>query len=598
MRALKAQWFEAHIPREQTVYALEALAETGQVELQKDLVVENLLDNKTLTRHVRNAERLVMRYRRLLPKVSPGRHLSTNNPTRAAEDALNLVRNWLARRIRLDRSVQAAQNKLNSLVLLADCVDAIGAEAESVPALYSAPEHRFLCKRVFACPLNREPPVGSSAVVESYPSENRLFHVVMCLPEQEALHALAFAKSQCEPIELPSWLLDNWDYRAKLIKKARQRLARRIARIDQTRQQHQQNREVVEALKQLGLLRWFLDRSVTLSEDKRHCRVTGWTTIQDPARLQNVLKKADIHSKLLFRPSPQDTPPPVDFEAPNPLASPFKMFVNFAGTPSELDPTSLLAFLVPLLFGLMFPDLGHGLVIALAGVAFARRFPRARLLIPCGLSAAAFGLLFGETFGSHQFIEPIVFCPYENPILTLGLSLLVGAFIILLGLILSGIEAFWRGEIRQWLWQDASVLTLYVTGLVSIFYFPALLGSVFALLWYLVGLVVSGNGQFFTGIGRLMQSAYELAINTLSFARVGAFALAHAALTHILLKFTAVIETDTLQLLLLAVGHTLIIGIEGMLVFIQTTRLIVFEFFTRFLHADGRLFRPVPGPNA
>jgi V/A-type H+-transporting ATPase subunit I len=44
-------------------------------------------------------------------------------------------------------------------------------------------------------------------------------------------------------------------------------------------------------------------------------------------------------------------------------------------------------------------------------------------------------------------------------------------------------------------------------------------------------------------------------------------------------------------------GHGTLILIEGLVVFVQTTRLILFEFFTRFLRADGRLFRPLNAPN-
>ncbi len=49
---------------------------------------------------------------------------------------------------------------------------------------------------------------------------------------------------------------------------------------------------------------------------------------------------------------------------------------------------------------------------------------------------------------------------------------------------------------------------------------------------------------------------------------------------------------------MLIVGNALIIAIEGLVVGIQTTRLVLFEFFIRFLHGSGRAFRPLPLPAA
>jgi V/A-type H+/Na+-transporting ATPase subunit I len=49
---------------------------------------------------------------------------------------------------------------------------------------------------------------------------------------------------------------------------------------------------------------------------------------------------------------------------------------------------------------------------------------------------------------------------------------------------------------------------------------------------------------------------------------------------------------------MLVLGNVLILVLEGMVVGIQTTRLVLFEFFIRFLHADGRPFRPLPDPAA
>jgi len=597
MRTQNTHWFEAYVPREQTVYALEALANTGQVELEKDLVANNIVDNRILAGHVKQAEQVLSRYAALLPEKPPGGHFLTQEPTTAAKEALAGVRAWLAYRIRLERRLKRIRARLQNLDLLAELLRAVGDRADTLPDLYRQHERRFLCKRVYACPPGEAPAAATvpSGVQESFPGEQHEFQVVMCLPEQRQVHDCVYAQSNCEVVRLPDWLMGKWPRREKLLAQARQRLLYRSERIENQLQQHLDERDPVKSLQDLALLRWYIDHSVTVTEDRRHCRVTGWTTMQNPVLLQQVLDKADIDARLLFRPAPHGKPAPVGVKKPGLLTQPFRLFVDFAGTPSGIDPTPLLAVLVPVLFGLMFPDLGHGLVIALVGLVSWRRFPALRILVSCGLFAATFGILFGETFGSHEPVPAVLFCPYQDPVLTLLLSLLIGAAIILLGLVLSGIEAYWRGELRQWLWQDAAVLALYVSVLAGFLYLPAFSGAVVALAWYLAGTVML-RANAWNAIGRLLQSAYELAVNTLSFARIGAFALAHAALTHMLLELAAAIESDGVRALTLVLGHGMIIAVEGILVFVQTTRLVLFEFFIRFLRADGRLFRPIDAP--
>ena len=43
-------------------------------------------------------------------------------------------------------------------------------------------------------------------------------------------------------------------------------------------------------------------------------------------------------------------------------------------------------------------------------------------------------------------------------------------------------------------------------------------------------------------------------------------------------------------------GNVIVIVLETLVVSIQTTRLVLFEFFTRFFRAEGREFRPLAAP--
>ena len=100
----------------------------------------------------------------------------------------------------------------------------------------------------------------------------------------------------------------------------------------------------------------------------------------------------------------------------------------------------------------------------------------------------------------------------------------------------------------------------------------------------------------FGALAELVERTLQILINTLSFARVGAFALAHAGLSSAIVALMNATGNTFVQMLVLVFGNAIVIVLEGLVVSIQTTRLVLFEFFTRFLAAEGRAFHPLPAP--
>jgi V/A-type H+/Na+-transporting ATPase subunit I len=94
-----------------------------------------------------------------------------------------------------------------------------------------------------------------------------------------------------------------------------------------------------------------------------------------------------------------------------------------------------------------------------------------------------------------------------------------------------------------------------------------------------------------------VEQILRLLVNTVSFARIGAFALAHAGLSAAIVELAGASGTVG-GWIVLAVGNILVIGLEGLVVGIQTTRLMLFEFFIRFLTGGGREFKPLPPPGS
>lgn len=594
-------WFEAYVPRDQTVYALEALAATGQVELDKEIVGTPLPDTAGLRAVIRTSEQVTTRYADLLPPPQTYQLIVTNHPEHTARRSLETIRDWIAGQLRLLRRRRDRRRELDNLTLLSEGLNAMGEAREALPGFEQPSD--FLYKRILACPLDDPAPVDTAEGFASiYFGPEHAFVVIVALPEQRADFDAAAGMHHCKAVKIPPWLAPDRAKWGERLKARINGLVESLAELDREIAANRADARLGEALNEVAVLRWFLDHTVTLTEDRRHCYVTGWTSVSEPQVLQRALRRAGVEAAILFRPGPANRPPPVRTTLPR-WARPFRLFVNMMGTPDsvELDPTPLLTFLVPLLFGLMFPDVGHGALLAIGAQVLSRRYPSIRFLVPCGLSAAAFGLLFGETFGSHALLPALWFHPLEQPETILVGSLIIGAGIILLGLALSGIEARWRGELRRWLWQEGAVLVLYAGLLLGLIHPAGWVLAGLSLFFYLLGLPLTCDRRSWQcltrGIGRLLISVLELGLNTLSFLRVGAFALAHAALSHTLLELAELIEHPALRIGLLVLGHAAILLVEGLVVFVQTTRLVLFEFFIRFLRAEGRLFRPMPAPD-
>ena len=281
-------------------------------------------------------------------------------------------------------------------------------------------------------------------------------------------------------------------------------------------------------------------------------------------------------------------------------ARPFEVFSRALGMPArnEADPTTLLAVVVPVMFGYMFGDVGQGLVIAAVGFALRQRWPLARLFIAGGIGATFFGLLFGSVFSLEGVIAPLWLEPLDDPLLVLLVPLYGGAALLSVGLLLNAVEAYWRGELRGWFCSEIWLAVVYVALLVGVLKPAAFSVAAAGAVAFCVGRAASARSLTagFAAIAEMIERTLQILINTLSFSRVGAFALAHAGLSSAIVALMDASQSVVVKATLLIVGNLVVLVLEGMVVSIQTTRLVLFEFFARFLVAPGRTFRPLPAP--
>jgi len=173
-----------------------------------------------------------------------------------------------------------------------------------------------------------------------------------------------------------------------------------------------------------------------------------------------------------------------------------------------------------------------------------------------------------------------------------------GALLLLLGLFINALEAYWRGKSRHWLVTDAGLIVVYA-GIVGGFfdqsgYWIAGLGALIPVIGHLA--LTRRLRPTLAAIGTLLERTLQLLINTFSFVRVGAFALAHAGLSAAVVALAEATTSAMGYAVMMVAGNIAAIVIEATIVSVQTTRLVLFEFFTRFFVSKGREFRPLTPP--
>lgn len=600
LRPAQAKWFETYIPRDQTVRATAVLAETGVVQLELAPRLKEMLDRDRLRFFLDRFDALAAEHAADLPSGVAHPTTLVGDSVHIANQALHRLRTWVDQVDYVNEHLAQLRSEHDHLLLLAECLSAMHPAGLDLENVFR--ETALLCKCLFVCPRNHALLPEMEGVIERVargPQHSFLYFVGS--PEQRDAIAHLMADGACDQVGLPAWMEGDAAQQKYLLLAQLALKAHKIADFDNQLRALRKDASMAEACANVETLRWYLEHAANKPGERKFCHVTGWTTCADPQRLQLALHGAGIEAMVRF------PAPPSNREAPVALldawwARPFQPLLRMWGTPggSEVDPSGLLALVVPLLFGYMFPDLGHGLVLALFAAFFSRRWPEIRFLLPCGISAMFFGLVFGDVFGFEDIIPALWLKPLDHPIAVMAVPLLFGVLLMLLGLALSGVAAAWQGRLREWIWLEGAVLLLYASTLVGLFQPVAFWLAGLALIQYFVGtlLLERRPSALFTAFGQLLLSAFELVMNTLSFVRVGAFALGHAALSLAIMTLAEGAEHPLATALMLIIGNLFSLVLETLLVYVQTTRLVLFEFFTRFLREEGRLFRPLRPPRS
>ena len=304
------------------------------------------------------------------------------------------------------------------------------------------------------------------------------------------------------------------------------------------------------------------------------------------------------------------------------LAQVFSPFVDMYGVPAfgEADPRLFLALTYCLFFGMMFGDIGQGVVLILVGLyMYKKRGMWLGGILACvGVPAIIFGFIYGSVFGNEHLLPGFKVLEGDGVVTILLISAVIGVLLILFTGVMNIITAFRQREYRKALFSAngvTGVLFLALLGAgaglqlgldVAVFssgVYWAVLGVLLLSIWFSEPLALllrlerrheeaSVGMMILEGFFELFEAVLGWLSNSLSFLRVGTYAVIHAIMMMIVYQLSAK-SGGGYSIFGLVIGNAVVMVIEAALVCIQSLRLEFYELFSRFYTGRGTPYQPV-----
>ena len=362
----------------------------------------------------------------------------------------------------------------------------------------------------------------------------------------------------------------------------------------------------------------------------------GWMTEKDALAFQKDIQDDDkIFCLMEDQQAPAKKKPPTKLRNPK-LFKPFEMYVKMYGLPAynEMDPTWFVAITYSFIFGAMFGDVGQGLVLFLGGLFLykTKKMDLAGIIGCAGVFSVFFGFMYGSFFGFEDVLKARWLKPMNammdvplvgrlNAVFVIAIGF--GMFIILICMVFNIINSIRNKDVER-TWFDSNavaglvfygsiVLTvgLFISGkklpaaavLTVMFAVPLILMFLKEPLTNLVEkksqIFPEQKGMFFVqSFFELFEVLLSYLSNTLSFLRIGAFAVSHAAMMEVVLMLAGATEGGSPNWIVVILGNIFVCAMEGLIVGIQVLRLEYYEIFSRFYAGNGREFQPFMKKNS
>jgi len=428
------------------------------------------------------------------------------------------------------------------------------------------------------------------------------------------------AKAHFEPAEMGAWSAPRDP--AQIEANIEQEAATIRAAVDELEAQDRTFRDaarpkLAQAARALAQAAVFVECDGAMEGRQPVAYLGGWVPQDRVAEIQEALGHGVDTPVILVRESGRGdagaSGPPTEVAVPA-IFRPGATLVSLYGLPrhDELDPTFILAATTPLFFGMMFGDVGQGLLLGALAVALRRRLGRwVAPAVSWSLGSVIFGLLYGSVFGVEHWLPALWMRPLDDPFRLLGVALAIGVIFLLLTFVLSGANLALRGRWLEALFgfRGAAGASVYAGGvlLLRALYLGQPLSRVgLGLLGAGIGLTAahaaseirtSGRGVLGTLATEYFHGILGLFTGTLSFLRLAAFALNHGALSLALFLVVDMFPASgpwlAVRVLVLVIGSIFILVLDVLVVTVQTIRLEFYEGLTRYYRGDGRAYQPL-----
>lgn len=356
-----------------------------------------------------------------------------------------------------------------------------------------------------------------------------------------------------------------------------------------------------------------------MAKGDKYFYLSGWVPESKVDDFKELEEKYD-KTKVNINNRSYSSKPPTKLKN-NILFRPFEFLVNMYGAPNynEIDPTPFFAITYLLLYGMMFGDLGQGLVFVLLSF-YVDKINKTfgGLVRRIGISSSIFGLMYGSFFGIETLIPTLLIKPFDNIMTVLIASVAFGVLLMVISYII-GIfnkvkkqnnleEGIFGKEGLAGLMMMISFI-LIILNIVGKSPLPMPVAVVMLVLSIVMiifkqplarriegdyPLYDSSKGDYYVESSfSIVEALLSVFSNLVSFTRVGAFAINHVGLYMAFEVMAKLAGGGIIGIIILILGNILIIGLEGMIVFIQGLRLEFYEMFSKYYEGNGRKFRPI-----
>lgn len=456
--------------------------------------------------------------------------------------------------------------------------------------------------------------IESQSIIDDYEYLSIIIMNMNVNEVYQSLNALGFNEDKLPLIDdFPKNIIDN--------------LIREVSEINIELKDNEKN--IVLTSNKLNILKTYydyaynklLEKNVKLSRTEKTIYIEGWLAEDEVLDFTNEINDYITCDVEILDITDDDNTPTITRN--NKFVTQFETITNMFSPPNkdEIDPNPVMSIWYWLIFGIMMGDIGYGLVLIIVFTLFSKLVkPKGDLkslsnvFALSGISAVIFGILFGSLFGfsfdllkeigslfGNPNLTSVVLDPINNPIPMLIVSLIIGVFHIMSGLIIKLVLELRRKNYVVALVDAVSWILILIGIGMFILVKPIYIGISLVVIGALLILVLTGHEQkgviskTISGLGGLYNASGYLS-DILSYSRILALSLSTAVIAFTMNMLANMVAGGIIgyffAVIIYIIGHVFNFAIGLLSTYVHDGRLQYLEFYGKFYEGEGTLFKP------